>query len=119
MAIHDYLETVPLNPLVTYDDIMSARLDGVSYTGTARKHPYDGNKFLLAVFESEKQSILYEFKISDILHAEELPDIGSEEGESLLQMRVWIKKGAFGIRLNPFVVGSNEEIGIDTTALYQ
>jgi len=119
MAVREYLETYPLHPLTLYGNENAHKSDGIPFIGTVRKHPYDHDKVLLVSFRNGSRSSFYEFKLGDILHAESRPQIVAEDGESLEQMEIWVKKGAFGIVMKPFVVGSEQPTGIDTNDLYR
>jgi hypothetical protein len=45
-----------------------------------------------------------EFRLEDILFVEELPSAITEAGEGIPMIRLWIRKGAHGVILEPFEV---------------
>jgi hypothetical protein len=49
-------------------------------------------------------TIVYEFRYDDITHAEELPHLVNENGESVRMAKIWVKKGSLGMRMEPFQV---------------
>lgn len=117
MAVHNYLDTAPYKPLVVHADT-AYRKNSVSFDGTLRRHPYDEAKFLLVTLDIGKGSSFYEFKTEDIRHIEMRPQIVLENGESIEQVRIWMRQSCFGIEMRPFVVGGDQDGGVDTKALY-
>ena len=91
-------------------DIGSIKKTHVSYSGSFRKHQYDPDKIILVVDPYSTNTFFYEFKIEDVSYIEELPNLVNIEGETLLMVRIWIKKMSVGIKSFPFIVE-------DTTAL--
>lgn len=119
MALREYLETLPHYPVVTYDGVTDYLKTGVSFVGTVRKHPYDKTKIILVSLLDDANSCFFEFKLDDVIHAEDRPQLVSERGETLQRIEIWLRKGAFGIRMEPFVVGENGNAGVDTNDLYR
>jgi len=78
--------------------------DALAFTGSPRKHPYDDGKIVLLSEQSDGDSAIYEFKVSDIVGAQDLPSPVTEAGESYRIVRLWIRRGAVGIRYEPFEV---------------
>ncbi|MEH0019698.1 MAG: inorganic pyrophosphatase Ppa [Desulfobacter sp.] len=76
----------------------------VPFSGSPRKHPYDPERFVLVADPFTTNTFYYEFKISDIGRADELPSITNIDGESVPMARIWVKKRSVGIRSTPFVV---------------
>ena len=76
----------------------------IAFTGAPRRHPYDQSKIVLVSDPFSAQAFCYEFHISDISCAEELPALVSPEGDAASISRIWIRKGAIGIRTTPFIV---------------
>lgn len=114
MSVTKYLETAPLLEIIKYKQkVEDYPKDSVPFTGTPRQHPYDSDKLLLMVDPFSEKNIFYEFKISDILHAEEMSNLGTESGKSLNRVKLWIRKGSFGLKYEPFKVGSDDTQLID------
>ena len=85
-------------------EFQELRKNHVAFTGSPKKHPYDENRIVLVVDPYSRNTFYYEFKQNDIAYVEELPSLVNLDGESILMIRVWIKKGAVAIRSTPFVV---------------
>jgi len=78
--------------------------DALAFTGSPRKHPYDDEKIILIVEPQGGESAIYEFKAADIVGAQDLPSPVTEAGESYRIVRLWVRRGAVGIRYEPFEV---------------
>jgi hypothetical protein len=108
VSITEYIESAPLNGLVRYRD--HAALDAVAFVGTLRKHPYDANKCLLLAAAKDAPRLvaegsIIEFRIADVLAADELPLSVDERGDARSLVRIWVKRGALALRYEPFEVG--------------
>ncbi|MDX9826226.1 MAG: hypothetical protein RBT73_00600 [Spirochaetia bacterium] len=108
MSITEYIESAPLFDVVRYKE--HSAMDAVAFVGTLRKHPYDAEKCLLLTAAKETprwvaEGSIIEFRISDVLAADELPLSVDEEGSARSLVRVWVKRGALALRYEPFEVG--------------
>lgn len=83
----------------------------IAFTGAPRRHPYDQAKIVLVTDPFSAQAFCYEFQISDISCAEELPALVNPEGDATPMSRIWIRKGSIGIRFTPFVVEDTSGLG--------
>jgi hypothetical protein len=107
VSISEYLASGPFVGLVRYDKRQA--LDAVAFVGTLRKHPYDAEKCLLLSGRQEKLSWLeegtiIEFRIKDVLGADEMPAIVDAAGSTRTLVRLWVRRGALAIRYEPFEV---------------
>ena len=103
MSIAKYLVTGKLD-ITRYSPRSNLSADHVAFSGMPRKHPYDRDKLLLLADPFSTHAVFYEFNLSDIAMVEELPHLVAENGESARIARVWVKKGSFGLRYEPFRV---------------
>jgi len=103
MSVHEYLSGA-FYEIQTYRS--DPPQDALAFTGSPRKHPYDDGKIILIVEPQGGESAIYEFKVSDIVGAQDLPSPVTEAGESYRIVRLWIRRGAVGIRYEPFEVES-------------
>ncbi|HWR10973.1 MAG TPA: hypothetical protein VN445_04055 [Rectinemataceae bacterium] len=108
MSISEFLDTSPFFDIVRYGK--HEALDAVAFIGSLRKHPYDPEKCLLLTAEQEKlhwleEGVVLEFRIGDVLAADELASPVSEQGAVRPLVRLWIKRGAIALRYDPFEVG--------------
>ncbi len=76
----------------------------VSYEGTPRKLIDDKSKIILLSDPFSNMGRIYEFPVKAVGYIEEIGTISSENSESVLKIRLWVKKGTVGIESNPFLV---------------
>ena len=75
----------------------------VQFTGS----PHTSNnadKILLLNDPGSQHSFFYEFKTSDIVFAEEAPSLSLPDGSTASVVRLWVKKGATALKIEPFHV---------------
>jgi hypothetical protein len=102
MSLSKYLEAEPLSEIVRYHS--DVPLDGISFVGTLRKHPYDEEKCLLIADPSAAEPAIFEFRVTDIVAVDEMASPVDETGHSRPVVKLWIRRGSFGIRYEPFEV---------------
>jgi len=102
MSIRAYLEAEPLSEIARWHG--NSKEAGIAFVGTLRKHPYDEDKCLLISDPGEVEPAIYEFKVSDIVAAEELASPVDPAGTSRNLARLWVRKGSLGVRYEPFEV---------------
>ena len=111
MSVRKYLEAAPLLEIIKYDSDKNYKDKAVVYSGTPRNHPYDSEKIILVCTPFTQNAVFYEFRLKDIIHAEKLANIVTSEGESLRRVKIWIKKGSFGLRFQAFEVTEESSCG--------
>ena len=104
MASKIYLESLPLHEIARYAGDGEYRGKSSPYDGAARRHPYDPQRILLVPSPLDHLHIIYEFRLADILHAEPLQSLGTEQGESLQIVRLWVRHASIGLKMQPFRV---------------
>jgi hypothetical protein len=97
-----YLEMLPLSSITKY--AKGQPNDGVPFTGYPRVHPSDKSKLILLNDPLGEEPKVLEFKLEDILFVEEVPSAVTEKGEGVPLVKLWIQKGAVGVKLEPFEV---------------
>ncbi len=103
MSIREYLSAEPFSEIMRYHQAETPQ-NAVAFTGTLRKHPYDEDKCLLIGDTSDREPAIFEFRISDVLSAVEMPAPVSELGKPRPLVKLWVRRGSFGIRYEPFEV---------------
>lgn len=116
MSIAIYLETAPLYEIDAYRG--GPPQDAVSFDGSPRKHPYEREKLLLVRPFGSSPAIL-EFKLSDVVHAEDLPSPVTERGEGMRIVRIWVRRGSFGIMHEPFEVDDPVKLSSDSAKIHE
>lgn len=96
------LEMLPLSSIAKYAKGQSN--DGVPFTGYPRVHPSEKNKLILVYDPLGEEPAILEFKHEDILFVEEIPSAVTEAGEGVPMIKLWIRRGAVGMIMEPFEV---------------
>jgi len=97
-----YLEYLPPSKIVRYTK--GHPIDGVAFTGYPQQHPTEKNKLILVYDPLGESPAFLEFKIDDVLFAEDLPQAVTEKGEGIPLVKLWVRRGAHGMLLEPFEV---------------
>jgi len=85
----------------------------VSYAGSLRPH-YNPNMVFLRTNPLDPGSEIYEFRLEDVLFAEELTSLSKPDRVTVEQTRIWIRRGSPAMCMKPIRVGetvkeTNEE----------
>ena len=75
----------------------------VSFAGSPRSSQ-DSEKVLLLSDPFSRQAFFYEFRANEIVYAEEIPSPALPDGSTVSMVRLWVKKGATALKIEPFVV---------------
>ena len=81
----------------------------MAFSGSLFKHPTDPDVARLLAEPYGSQTFYYEFQIADISHMEEVSNVINLEGEVITITRIWVKKGAVGVRCLPLSGGRNQK----------
>ena len=98
----NYLEMLPLSSITKYSKDQGG--DGVPFAGYPRAHPSDKAKLILVNDPLGLEPTVLEFKLDDVQFIEEIPSAVTETGEGVPLVKLWIKRGAVGVILEPFEV---------------
>jgi hypothetical protein len=102
MKTEMYLETIPLQSIVKSGG--RPPKNSVPFTGYPRAHPSEKDKLLLVYDPVGVNPSLMEFKAEDVLFVEDIPQAVTELGEGIPLVKIWVRKGARGVLLEPFEV---------------
>jgi len=97
-----YLEPLPLNKIAKYSG--GPPKNGVPFTGYPQQHPTEKSKLLLVYDPLGKSPAVLEFKLDDIVYVEEVPQAVTEKGEGIPLIKLYLRRGARGMFLEPFEV---------------
>ena len=97
-----YLEMLPLSGIAKYAG--GQPKDGLPFTGYPRQHPSEKDKLILVNDPLGPGPTVLEFKLEDVLFVEDIPSPVTESGEGVPLVKLWIRKGAHGVILEPFEV---------------
>jgi len=98
----NFLEMLPLSGIAKYSG--GQPKNGLPFAGYPRQHPSEKNKLILVNDPLGPGPTVLEFKLDDVLFVEEIPSAVNEAGEGVPMVKLWIRKGAFGVILEPFEV---------------
>lgn len=107
MVISNFLKTAEKFEIQAYKrpkDPKVLRKTHVAFTGSPQKHPYDAHRVILVSDPHSTNTIFYEFMKNDIAFVEELPNLVSMDGDTILMVRIWVKKRSIAVRSAAFVV---------------
>jgi hypothetical protein len=105
MSIGSYLESLPLSGIAKYTE--GPPRDSVPFTGYPRQHPAEKGKLVLIYDPLGAKPSILEFKIEDVLYVEELHSAVTQAGEAAPLVKLWIRRGAHGVIMEPFQVGDS------------
>jgi hypothetical protein len=97
-----YLEMLPLSSIAKYAG--GQPKDGLPFTGYPRQHPSEKDKLILVNDPLGPGPTVLEFKLEDVLFVEDIPSAVTESGEGVPLVKLWIRRGAHGVILEPFEV---------------
>ena len=76
----------------------------VAFSGSPQKHPYDPQRVVLISDPYSTSAVYYEFMKNDISYVEEMPSVVNIDGETVMMVRVWVKKQSIAVRSAAFIV---------------
>ena len=85
-------------------DLKLLKQTHVAFTGSPQKHPYDAQRVVLISDPYSTNTIYYEFMKNDISYIEELPSVVNVDGETVMAVRLWVKKQSIAVRSSAFIV---------------
>ena len=100
-----YLESLPINKIAKYSE--GHQKSALPFIGYPKQHPTEKNKIILIYDPLGNSPAVLEFKLDDILHVEEVSQAVTEKGEGIPLIKLWIRRGAHGMFLEPFEVGDS------------
>ena len=98
----NYLELLPINKIARYSEVPPK--NGIPFVGYPQQHPAEKNKLILVYDPLGNSPAVLEFKLDDILYVEEMPNAVTEKGEGVPLIKLWMRRGAHGMFLEPFEV---------------
>jgi hypothetical protein len=98
----NYLEQLPLSSIARRSGVPPE--NSIPFTGYPRSHPSEKDKLLLVYDPLGLNPALMEFKVEDIFYVEEIPQAVTESGEGIPLVKLWVRRGARGVLLEPFEV---------------
>lgn len=96
--------------LQKYSEPSRLAKEAVPYIGQPKQHESEPDKIYLRLNPLSSNGAILEFKTDDIVFAENVKTVSQEEGGAFQIVKIWIRKGSIGIKLEPFSVQDYSEI---------
>jgi len=100
-----YLESLPINKITKYSE--GHQKSAVPFKGYPKQHPTEKNKIVLIYDPLGSSPAVLEFKLDDVVHVEEVSQAVTEQGEGIPLIKLWVRRGAHGMFLEPFEVSDS------------
>ncbi|MDR0511723.1 MAG: hypothetical protein LBG93_01275 [Treponema sp.] len=97
-----YLESLPINKITKYSS--GHQKSAVPFVGYPKQHPTEKSKIILIYEPLGDNPAVLEFKLDDITRIEEVSQAVTEQGEGIPMIKLWVRRGAHGMFLEPFEV---------------
>jgi len=78
--------------------------EAIPYVGYPKQSASEPDKIFLRLDPLSSNGALLEFKIEDIVFAENVETVANKEGETFQIFKIWILVGSIGIKFEQFVV---------------
>jgi hypothetical protein len=105
MSIINFLDLNEKFEIQAYHSIKNLDQDThIPFSGSPRKHPWDETRVILVADPFTDNTFYYEFKVEDVVCAEELSSIANLKGNSVPMVRIWVKQNSVAIHSTPFIV---------------
>jgi hypothetical protein len=109
------IENLPLSEIAKYSG--GPPKDSFPFTGLPRQRPSDKNKLVLIYDPLGNNPIILEFKLEDVLFIEEVHSAVTEAGEGVPLVKIWVRRGAHGVIMEPFEVDDSVNVAAKTREL--
>ncbi len=93
-----------------YNDPNRLLKDAVPYIGQPKQNKTDPDKIFVRLNPFSSNGSILEFKTKDIVFAENVKTVSQKDGAAFQIVKIWIRKGSIGIKLEPFSVQDFSEI---------
>jgi inorganic pyrophosphatase len=107
MVISNFLKTAEKFEIQAYKrpkNHKELRKTHVAFSGSPQKHPFDSYRVILVTDPYSTNTMYYEFMKKDISYVEELPNLVGLDGDTVLMVRIWVKKRSIAVRSSAFIV---------------
>lgn len=107
----DIIEVVAGNrELEKYSDPNRLRKEAIPYIGQPKQQENQSDKVYLRLNPLSSNGAFLEFKTKDVVFAENVKTVTQNDGTAFNIVKIWIRKGSIGIKLEPFSVMDFSEV---------
>ena len=99
--------------LKQFTDPSRLKREAVPYVGQAKQVSSSPGKVFLRLDSISSHGQMLEFNSSDIVFAEDVNTLTKKDGTAVQIIKLWVRKGSIGIRLEPFSVSDYAEVFSD------
>jgi hypothetical protein len=87
-----------------YSDRNRLLEEAIAYVGQPKQSTSDPNKIFLRLDPMSSNGALLEFQTDDVVFAENVETVADNDGATYQIVKIWIRIGSIGIKLEPFSV---------------
>ena len=84
--------------------------EAVPFVGQPKQTESEPDKIFIRLTPLSSNGALLEFKVDDVLFAENVKTVSHNDGSAFQIAKIWIRKGSIGIKLEPFSVQDLSEV---------
>lgn len=102
---HDIVEVIAESREVgKYSDPNRLSKEAIPFIGQPKHNKSTPNKVYIRLNPLTSNGALLEFKTDDVVYAENVKTVSQKDGSMFQIVKIWIRKGSIGIKLEPFSV---------------
>lgn len=84
--------------------------EAIPYIGQPKQYDSEPDKIFLRLNPLSSNGAVLEFKTRDIVFAEDVKTVSQKDGAAFQIVKIWVRKGSVGIKLEPFAVQDFSEV---------
>ncbi len=101
----DIVEVIAKNSAIQkYSEPNRLANEAIPYIGQPKQRKAEPEKIYLRLNPLSSNGAILEFKTEDIVFAENVKTVSQKDGAAFQIVKIWIRKGSIGIKLEPFSV---------------
>ncbi len=102
---NDIIEVITENREIgKYSDPARLSKEAIPFIGQPKQSKTDPDKVYVRLNPLTSNGALLEFKTKDVVYAENVKTVSQKNGDVFQIVKIWIRKGSIGIKLEPFSV---------------
>lgn len=99
--------------LEKYRDPNKLNKEAIPYIGQPKQQDSNPDKIYIRLNPMSSNGAFLEFKTKDVVFAENVKTVSQNDGTAFNIVKIWIRKGSVGIKLEPFSVMDFSEVFAD------
>lgn len=93
-----------------YSDPKKLSKEAIPFIGQPKQNKSTPHKVYIRLNPLTSNGALLEFKTDDVVYAENVKTVSQKDGTVFQIVKIWIRKGSIGIKLEPFSVHDFSEV---------